>query len=378
MRTLRSLMTLICALAMTLMLTGCGSDAGGDAASVGATGLTVKEITIDESSVVTLTSIPRYKPSLMDFIMPQALAALFVDMEPYFAPYYQKILLSGSDATAIKKEIAIFPRIAVDSVGDDGDDENGFVYLVDQIDGSNVFYHFVVQRTGGAVAYGQQGLTIKILDTNDDEETDGATCYVTIANADTSSLSNGDIILETRDYAGDDGSLISNLGCKLQIEGSLNGIAFVKLVALKGIKDNHANEDQYPIMESVSFDGEDVSTNEITIDYTEIEEKSNGYRYGDWAITQPAGLHANYTIVQTYWMFTCGGGGQSSWVSSANIATHASVSANSYEAAYDGVYATDASKYPWRVGGCEEMLMMVSAVDTNGIMSQKKIAITAQ
>ena len=129
----------------------------------------------------------------------------------------------------------------------------------------------------------------------------------------------------------------------------------------------------------VSFNGSDVITNEVTIDYSSFPTVGN-YRYADWEITESA-THSD--IRNSFWMFTCGGGGQSTWVNTlgGNFAA-AGITTNTYETAvadnYTEIYATTPLKFPWRVGGCEEMLMMVSATDVNGVMSQKKVAITAQ
>ncbi len=97
-------------------------------------------------------------------------------------------------------------------------------------------------------------------------------------------------------------------------------------------------------------------------------------------------------------MFTCGGGGSDKWIYK-NAATVAdTTTATSYSnlsitdidtdtyadpifdasAAYAGVPVFTPKKYHWQVGSCNEMLMLVSAIDNNGVMSQKKVAILSR
>ncbi len=370
----------IVAMSIFLILSGCGGDGGSSSGASSATRLIAKEIAIDDNNTVMLSFAPQKTHFLFDLLIPQALAASFVNMEPFFAPYYQNIPLEGSTPADIKKEITIFPRISKDS-NDDGVDDTGLVYFVDQIGGQNVFYHLVVQRKGGAIADGQQNLVIKIKDSSNADVTTtvGNECYVTIANVGEDSLARGDIILETHDHPDNAGSYISTpAGCRIEISGNFGAVTIAeadpKIVNLKGIKDSVTGT--YPQMTAVSFNDEDVVTEEVSIEYNSFPQIGN-YRYANWEITSTSGTE----IRNSFWMFTCGGGGQATWINTTG-GSFTGIISNTYEtASFDGytdIYATTPLKFPWRVGGCSEMLMMISAADTNGVMTQKKVAIISQ
>ena len=163
---------------LTIIFTGCGSDDESPPA-----GISAKIIPIDESSDVAFRIQPKRDNSIMNLIIPKAIAASFSGMKPFFSPYYQTFPLpnnkydcqsftvAGGDAKiskyctetnmtnlnlgdtavetkqALKDAITLYPRIAHADYDNDGlHDTESVANLIE-----NKFYHFNVARLGGGV-----------------------------------------------------------------------------------------------------------------------------------------------------------------------------------------------------------------------------------
>lgn len=455
---MRTLISFIMLSLIAVTLQGCGGESGeGSAVDAGATALVTKVVVIDDSNYdanfLSMVVQPKSNQSIMDFIIPQALAALFVDMKPDFAPYYSKYYIPDSkydcqsfvnltgnmsynsrwcDSTslttasanldtdsarfALLDSLTISPRIATNlSVTDENPSPR-----IDSVSIANLvqdkYYHFTVSRLGGGVFY-NPAVTIELVKTTNATATEfeaasEAHCGLSMVNS-TESKALGDVVVKTADNlaVNDGGNYYDadlNIGgddgigdCYFKIYGSFAGVTipsgYSKMIRIGKILVNETNN--YPAIETVSFNGSSVTESEVAIDYEDFIERLDNsgttYKYGTWDITQAgSGVTA---IKESFWQFTCGGGGSEggkwltqevvpsgSYTEILNNKYHTKAYADYYDVDADNDVdtddgnVTDVKKFYWRVGGCAEMLMMVSVKDANNNLVQKKIAIVAQ
>lgn len=424
------LFTMLSILLSLLILSSCGGGSGGGASggsggSSQASSFSAKVITIDNNNHVALMTTPKQKFSIFDLIIPKALAALFVDMQPFFAPYYQTFgtpnhmfdcqslnnsyqgvfctsavvsNFSGATATqknnAIRDALTVYPKIAHPNYAGGLNETVSIANLVE-----DKYYHFSVTRFGGGVFTGQN-VTIDLVKWNQVggvyESASNDDCKLSIEN-DLTSQSGGDFIVKTYQVNANDGGnyfdqsfgdVSGNGACYFNIYGTFAGhtltgdpaVGTGKKIRIGKILDMDVGSSQYPAIDTISFNGVSVTSSEMSIDYADLTNKrSDGYTYADWQLSQNVG-GAVSAIDQTYWQFTCGGGGsEGRWMNTVTgNAWNSNHITNKYMEDYQNDVIADTKLFHWRVGFCNEMLMMVSAKDANNNLVQKKVAIISK
>lgn len=393
-----------------LVLTSCGQDSGGEESSSGTT-LRAKSVVIDNRNYVSMLRAPQSDSSIMSFLIPKAFADGFVTMEPYFVPYYQGFSLAS------ESEITIIPRIAYDTNTGDADtaERGSLVNLIE-----DKYYHFTVARKGGGV-FTDQTVTVALSNYHDGafDDSGPTNCGLSIASTGSGDSANkGDIIVKTDLVNGNTGtnnmyySAAIDYGvnategaCYFKVSLTTNSTTYTKYIGIGKILDLDATgANDYPDIESLSFDGTTLNdSNEITIDYNAIEQITDAsgdqYKYGTWSINQSSTNSDNGSVTsisRSYWQFTCGGGGsEGKWLEAGagflsndyytgiysdyyDIDGDGTIEGTSGGVAADDDSVADAKKFYWRVGGCQEMLMLVSVIDSNKNLVQKKVAIISE
>ncbi len=398
---MKSFITFLIMSLVVISFSGCSGGSSGDSASNTSTSsvsaLSAREVAIDSTGNITLVHMSTPKKSFLDLFISAAYAALFVDIEPYFSSNMASVSIkdeycvsfSGGVScnndgtlteTELKEQVTIFPLIGKDT-NDDGNEDVSLVTLVE-----DKYYHLVVMRRGGGIP--TQTLTSVSKD---------ASCPLSI----TTYTTGGDIIIKTNNSItgiGGTGTNYIAAACKLSISGTFEGqsitktfalTAFLDVGVLAGVDANSDGIDDaedttlYPDISELTFDNQSVTGNSVSINYQDFTTESDGYRYGEWRIVEGG---TGTDIDRTFWLFSHGNGGLQKWlgitapVGYYDTDTYSKCSGACPVGVIDpyGSVAGDPLYFPWQVGTSGEMLMLVSSIDSNRVMVQKKVAITAQ
>jgi len=404
MRTLRSLMTLLITLAITLMFTGCGSDGAGTSAagSSSVSSLSAREVAVNADGTLTLVHMVKPKPSVLSLFIASAYAALFVDIEPYFSTNMAAVSITDDSCSSrdgssvvcddngtlteaeVKEQVTIFPLVSY--ANDGGNETASIVTLVE-----DKFYHLTVMRRGGGIP--SQTIT---------SVTAHADCPFSIS----ANNGQGDIIIKTSNsidgtadavggsYLGlTDAEHFRASNCKLSIAGTFEGFTFTKTFALTEYLDvgdlvsdpNNEDDTLYPGITEITFDNQSITGSSVSINYQDFTEEADGYRYGEWEIVESG---SGTSIEKSFWLFSHGNGGLQKWLATSTNGTTQYYDTDTYSKCSGACPADVIDPYgntnpeqlyfPWQVGTSGEMLMLVSSIDSNKVMVQKKVAITAE